>query len=51
MKAIALIALAIALEAGFLLSISLPAGAELAGQSAAAKVEVARAPAAAPARS
>ncbi len=53
MKAIALIALAVALEAGFLFTLAVPAGeleaAQQAERARASRVELARSPAPAPA--
>ncbi|WP_198133779.1 hypothetical protein [Anaeromyxobacter dehalogenans] len=52
MKALAIVALAIALEAGFLFTLAVPAGSAAAARDArGAQVELAHAPAPVPARS
>ncbi|MFY3744226.1 hypothetical protein ACOQFB_09970 [Anaeromyxobacter sp. Red801] len=52
MKALAIVALAIALEAGFLFTLAVPTGsADVASNGRGAQVELAHAPAPAPARS
>ncbi|ACL64772.1 conserved hypothetical protein [Anaeromyxobacter dehalogenans 2CP-1] len=51
MKALAIVALAVALEAGFLFTLAVPARAAVAQDGRAAQVELARAPAPVPARS